>query len=66
MLIETYDVAPDIETYAFYKYAKLFGFVGSADLSAIKSFLSENSKDQHGVYWDGKQWNLNNTHWFDT
>ena len=66
MLIETYDVAPDIETYAFYKYAKIFGFTGSADLSAIKSFLSETSKDQHGVYWDGKQWNLNNTHWFDT
>ena len=59
-LIEKYWAVPTLEIYTFLKIARIFGYTGDAGLEGIKIFLSEETKDRHGVYRNWKEWKINN------
>jgi hypothetical protein len=51
-LIEKYGATPTLEIYTFLKIARIFGYTGAVELDGIKLFLSEDTKDRHGIYRD--------------
>ena len=45
--------------YALFEAAKILGYEGNGTLEELKKFFHEDYCDEKGIYWNGKQWMLN-------
>lgn len=54
MILEKYGVSGVLGQDILFEWAKLLNYPGNNDLAQLKSFFTEQKKEVHGVYFDGK------------
>lgn len=52
-------------TAAFYILAQYFGYTGMPNIGQLRLFFNERNAARTGVYWDGKNWRVNETWDYD-
>ena len=56
---KTVKLGNDPISYSMFQLSKLFGYEGDASLDSLKTFFNEEKKGERGVYWNGKEWVVN-------
>lgn len=57
--IEIHQIENNPISFALFEVAKMFGYTGKGTLADLKKFFSEEKKGQQGIYWNGKNWYIN-------
>lgn len=56
---EMYQIENKPEAFALFEVAKMFGYSGKGKMEEIQNFFNEEKKGEHGIYWNGEEWVVN-------
>jgi len=54
-----YQIENKPEVFALFEAAKMFGYSGKGKIADLQNFFSKTKKGEHGIYWNGEQWVVN-------